>query len=92
VKREPGRIGFDPFPWQSMAVWILTQMKRWGQLRQEVDYRAVAEQVFLALDAGKAMREAGLAVPAETYRTHSIMGRSFDAADPAPWTLPGIRA
>ena len=37
VRRRPGqreegpdRIDFDPFPWQSMAVWILTQMKRWG--------------------------------------------------------------
>ena len=26
----PDRIDFDPFPWHSMGVWILTQMKRWG--------------------------------------------------------------
>ena len=30
VKKVPDRIDFDPFPWQSFAVWILTQMKRWG--------------------------------------------------------------
>jgi nitrate/nitrite transport system substrate-binding protein len=91
VKREPNRIGFDPFPWHSMAVWIMTQMKRWGQVRSDLDYRAVAEQVFLALDAGRAMREQGLAVPASHYRTHSIMGTTFDATQPAAWTLPNIR-
>jgi nitrate/nitrite transport system substrate-binding protein len=91
VKREPGRIGFDPFPWQSFAVWMLTQMKRWGQLRTDVDYKAVAEQVFLALDAGRAMRAAGLAVPAETYRSHSIMGATFNPAEPTAWTQPNIR-
>src|SRR5690242_4256349 len=50
VKRDPNRIDFDPFPWESFAVWILTQMKRWGQLKGEVDYRTVAQQVFLATD------------------------------------------
>ena len=46
VKRDPNRIDFDPFPWQSFAIWILTQMKRWGQIKGDVDYKAVAEQVF----------------------------------------------
>ena len=92
VKREPNRIGFDPFPWQSMAVWIMAQMKRWGQVRTELDYRAVAEQVFLALDAGKAMRDLGLNVPESAYRSHSIMGTTFDPAQPAAWTAPNIRA
>ncbi len=92
VKREPARIGFDPFPWQSMAVWMLTQMKRWGQVKTDIDYKGVAEQVFLALDAGKAMRAAGLAVPAEAYRSHGIMGATFNPAEPAAWTLPNIRA
>lgn len=91
VQRAPDRIGFDPFPWQSTAVWILTQMKRWGQLRGDVDYRQVAEQVFLALDAGRAMRDAGLPVPQSPYRSHSIMGRGFDPAQPAAWAEPGIR-
>src|SRR3984893_11895753 len=31
VKRDPDRIDFDPFPWQSFAIWIMTQMKRWGR-------------------------------------------------------------
>ena len=39
VRRVPDRIDFDPFPWQSFAMWILTQMKRWGQIKGDVDYR-----------------------------------------------------
>ena len=38
VQKVPDRIDFDPFPWQSFAVWILTQMKRWGQIKGDVDY------------------------------------------------------
>lgn len=91
VQRVPERIGFDPFPWHSMAVWILTQMKRWGQVRQDLDYAQVAEQVFLALDAGKAMREQGLPVPASPMRGFSVMGRAFDPAQPAAWAERGIR-
>jgi nitrate/nitrite transport system substrate-binding protein len=82
VQRVPNRIDFDPFPWHSMAIWILTQMKRWGQIRGDIDYAQVAEQVFLATDTAEAMRELGLSPPAESKRTHVIMGRTFDPADP----------
>ena len=91
VKRDPGRIGFDPFPWHSMAIWIMTQMRRWGQVNRDLDYAAVASQVFLALDAGKAMAEQGLPVPASPLRTETIMGRSFDPAAPAAWAERNIR-
>ena len=46
IQNAPDRIDFDPYPWHSMAVWILTQMKRWGHLKGEVNYKAVAEQVY----------------------------------------------
>jgi nitrate/nitrite transport system substrate-binding protein len=92
VQRVPERIGFDPFPWHSMAVWIMAQMKRWGQVRGDLDYPQVAEQVYLALDAGRAMREQGLPVPASAMRGFSVMGRAFDPAQPAAWTERNIRA
>ncbi len=50
VKRDAARIDFDPFPYESFAVWILTQMKRWGQIKGDIDYAGVAKQVFLATD------------------------------------------
>ncbi|MFJ1301952.1 CmpA/NrtA family ABC transporter substrate-binding protein [Pseudomonadota bacterium AL_CKDN230030165-1A_HGKHYDSX7] len=82
VLNVPERIDFDPMPWQSFAVWILTQMKRWGQLKRDVDYTQVANEVFLATDAVRLMREAGLTPPTETTKSFSIMGKPFDPAKP----------
>ncbi len=78
----PDRIDFDPFPWHSMGVWILTQMKRWGYVEGEVDYKAVAEQVYLAGDCAKIMKDLGVTPPDETYKSYTIMGKTFDPAAP----------
>jgi nitrate/nitrite transport system substrate-binding protein len=82
VKKVPDRIDFDPFPWHSFAVWILTQMKRWGQLKGEVDYAKVAGEVFLATDAARLMKEVGLTPPAQTSKSFSVMKKPFDPAKP----------
>ncbi|WP_142850382.1 CmpA/NrtA family ABC transporter substrate-binding protein [Telmatospirillum sp. J64-1] len=82
VRQVPDRIDFDPFPWESFAVWILTQMKRWGQIKGEVDYTSLARQVFLATDAARLMKEAGLEAPETTEKSFSVMGKPFDPADP----------
>ncbi len=82
VKRQPDRVSFEPFPYQSMALWIMTQMKRWGQVRGDIRWRDVAEQVYLATDTGAMMRNLGETPPASAYRSHSIMGKAFDPADP----------
>ena len=85
VKQVPDRIDFDPFPWQSMGVWILTQMKRWGYIEGDVDYKGVAEQVYLAADCRKVMEDLGYEAPAENYKSHMIMGKTFDPAEPAAY-------
>ena len=82
IKRVPDRIDFDPFPYESFAVWILTQMKRWGQIKGEVDYAAVAKQVFLATDTTRLMKEVGLTPPAATSKSFVVMGKTFDPAKP----------
>ncbi len=82
VQDVPDRIDFDPFPWHSMGVWILTQMKRWGYIDGDVDYKAIAEQVYLASDCRKIMEDLGYEAPTETYSTHTIMDKVFDPADP----------
>ena len=82
VKDVPDRIDFDPFPWHSMAVWILTQMKRWGYIKGDVDYQRVAEQVYLASDAGAKMKELGYTPPSKTYENYTIMGKTFDYTKP----------
>src|SRR5262245_60226864 len=82
VQKVPNRVDFDPFPWESFAVWIMTQMKRWGQIKGDVDYAVVARQVFLATDTTKLMKEVGLTPPAATSKTFSVMGRAFDPSKP----------
>lgn len=82
VKKDEKRIDFDPFPYESFAVWILTQMKRWGQIKGEVDYAAVAKQVFLATDTTRLMKEVGLTPPASTSKSFVVMGKTFDPAKP----------
>ena len=37
IQNVPDRADFDPMPWQSMAVWMLTQMKRWGYIKGDVN-------------------------------------------------------
>ena len=78
VINEPDRIGFDPFPWHSMGVWILTQMKRWGYVKKDIDYKKIAEQVYLAAECGAKMKELGYDAPKNTYKKHIIMGKEFD--------------
>ncbi|MFN3348668.1 CmpA/NrtA family ABC transporter substrate-binding protein [Pseudorhodoplanes sp.] len=82
VQKVPDRIDFDPFPWESFAVWILTQMKRWGQIKGDVDYNGIAKQVFLATDTTKLMKEVGLTPPTSTTKSFSVMGKPFDPAKP----------
>jgi len=86
VRDEPGRTGFDPMPWYSMAIWMLTQMRRWGYIKQDVDYAALAEQVFMLTDARRLMQQLGEPVDAAAlgsgYRPVQVMGRTFDPAQP----------
>jgi len=82
VKNVPDRIDFDPFPWESFAVWIMTQMKRWGQIKGEVNYASIAKEVFLATDTTKLMLEAGLKPPSTTSKTFVVMGKEFDPTQP----------
>jgi nitrate/nitrite transport system substrate-binding protein len=82
IRNEPNRINFDPFPWQSMAIWMLTQMKRWGYVKEDINYAQIAEQVFLATDARKRMAELGFTAPKINSKTHTIMGKTFDPTKP----------
>src|SRR5262249_241549 len=79
VKKEPKRIDFDPFPWHSMAVWILTQMQRWKQIKGDVDYKKVAERVFRPADSYAVGKELGQTTHKTTYTKHKIMEKEFDA-------------
>ena len=57
-------------------------MKRWGQIKGDVDYAGVAGQVFLATDAARLMKEVGLTPPTTTSKTFAVMGKTFDPDKP----------
>ncbi len=82
IKNVPDRANFDPVPWQSMAVWMLTQMKRWGYVKGDVNYKQIAEKVFLLTDAKKQMAQVGFKPPEGAYRKFKVMGKEFDPAKP----------
>lgn len=80
VQDVPDRTGFDAMPWESLAVWMLTQMKRWGYLKGDVDYQKLAQEVFLLTDAKKQMQAMGYEFSDEKFIT--VMGKPFDPSRP----------
>lgn len=82
VVNDPDRVTFDPFPWQSYAIWTLTQMKRWGQIKGDIDFQAVAKAVYLETDAARLMKDQGLAPVADASQGFAVMGKPFDPTNP----------
>ncbi len=86
VQTVPDRADFDPMPWQSMAVWMLTQMQRWGYVKGDVNYNQIAERVFLITDARKHMKALDMPFQAGSgYTKHVIMGKEFDPTKAAAY-------
>lgn len=76
------RIGFKSMPQESTGIWLLTQLKRWNIVPQDIDVAAVAREVFLATDARKRLKEIGLDAQPTSTGKHRIMGKEFDPAQP----------
>jgi nitrate/nitrite transport system substrate-binding protein len=72
TKSVPDRIDFDPFPYHSMAIWILTQMKRWGYVKGDVDYKKIAADVYAAAGTREAMKALGYKAPAQNAVKHAF--------------------
>lgn len=67
------------FPWQSHAMWFLTQMVRWGQIDKAINLKSVAESVYLPDLYREAAKEVGVAAPTTNYKPEGIHDK--------PWTL-----
>ena len=84
----PDRIDFDPYPWQSFANWISSQLVRWdlqgdGKVQTAIadgKYDEVGQEVFMTDLARELATEVGLNPPEDIYRTETL---EFDAFDPA---------
>ncbi len=78
----PDRVNFDPFPWKSFGVWILTQLKRWGYLKDDVDYRKVVDEVFPTSLTRRVVEELGYEAPKGDYKPEPLFAGTFDPEKP----------
>lgn len=86
IKKVPDRISFMPYPTQSMGTWILGQMKRWGYIKDEVDFKALSDEIFLSTEAGKRMEDMAEEnknvkwsdIPESKYPVYDIYGKEFN--------------
>lgn len=90
IKSDPRRIDYQPFPHYSAAVWLMAQLRRWNMLKDDIDYKKLAEQVMLATDAERIIREQGGTPPAGGFRTEKILGKDFDSSKPEDY-LKSVR-
>ena len=71
-------------PYHSDGLWFMTQLRRWGLLREDPDYLAVAQsvqQTSLYRDAASALN---IAVPDSPMRSAMLVdGSRWDGSDPA---------
>jgi nitrate/nitrite transport system substrate-binding protein len=82
VKEDARRVDYQPFPHYAAAVWLMTQLRRWNILKEDIDYKKLAEQVMLATDAAKIMRESGAIAPPVGFGKEIILGSEFDSNNP----------
>lgn len=67
------------FPWVSHGIWLLQQMRRWGQIEGPLDLPALAREVYRPDLYRAAARAVGVAAPATDLK------REGEHAD--PWRL-----
>ena len=78
--------GLVNFPWLSDGMWFMTQHRRWGLLKEDPDYLAVAKKVNQIEIYKQAAAAAGVKVPRELMRTAKLLdGVVWDGKDPAKY-------
>lgn len=86
----PDRIDFDPYPWQSFANWISSQLVRWdlqgdGKVQTAIaadKYEEVGKEIFMTDLARELAAEVGQTPPGDIYRTETLEFDTFDPANP----------
>ena len=71
------------FPYLSDGMWFLTQHKRWGLLKEDPDYLAVANQINQIDLYKQAAAQVKVPVPKNVMRSSKLMdGTVWDGKDP----------
>lgn len=95
----PDRIDFDPYPWQSFANWISSQLVRWdlqgdGRAAEVITsntYNDIGTDVFLTDLARELAEEVGQAPPSEIYRVETLEFDEFNPSNPADYVKEQIK-
>ncbi|MHA0916526.1 ABC transporter substrate-binding protein [Kosakonia cowanii] len=79
--------GAVSYPWLSDGIWFLTQQKRWGLLKSDPDYLAVARQINRSeFYTQAATAVGGISVPTSSMRSSTLIdGKVWDGSDPAAY-------
>lgn len=81
------------FPWLSDAMWCMTQQRRWGMLKTDPDYLAVASAINQVELYREAADLSGTPVPAGLMRSSVLMdGKTWDGSDPAGYAASFVGA
>jgi len=99
AKAVPDRIDFDPYPWQSFANWISSQLVRWDlqgddKVKQAISadkYDEVGKEIFLTDLARELAQEVGQTPPTDIYRTETLEFDTFDPAKPQEYVDEQIK-
>ena len=71
------------FPWKSHGIWWLTQFRRWGMVKEGVDYTELASRVHRPDIYREVAKDMSLDVPQEDMRIETLFdGITFDPAQP----------
>ena len=80
---EDGKV---PFPYLSDGMWFLTQHKRWGMLKSDPDYLAIAKKVNRIDIYTEGASALGISVPPSPMRSTKLMdGVVWDGKNPAAY-------
>lgn len=78
--------GAANFPYLSDGMWFITQFRRWGLLREDPDYLAVAQQVQQLELYGAAASALDIQLPGTPMRSSRLLdGCVWDGSDPAAY-------
>jgi nitrate/nitrite transport system substrate-binding protein len=78
--------GMVNYPYLSDGMWFLTQHRRWGLLKQDIDYLAVAKQINRIDIYSKGAAAAKVSVPKDPLRTSKLIdGVVWDGRNPAQY-------
>ncbi len=74
------------FPYLSDGMWFLTQHKRWGLMKQDPDYLAVAKQINRLALYKEAASQLKISVPKDPMRASKLMdGVVWDGKNPSAY-------